>query len=107
MSREFGIHPENENLRCWWGARAIITRRNFELLPDRQCAEFNCTPEEKRKFISFINSVIIPDLENATKRGDTSLIHKVYDTVEDGNSITLIAQDRNSGGYLYIGAWQE
>lgn len=102
MSREWGIHPGTENLKCWWGARAIANRGQLELLYDRQSSEFNCNENSKAEFIHFINGTIIPDLEQVVRKHKTQKTHMSY-----SNGVMLEFDDRNSGGYLYIGAWLE
>ena len=101
---EWGLFPEEaENARIYWGARAIISKGYLDLLPDRQSFVVgeDVTEGQKQEFIDFINSTVIPFVEACVSRKVTKNIHA--DCTEKRK---IVADDRCSGGYLYIGAWE-
>ena len=98
----------NSGAKMFWGARGVIRwnsytrKRDFELYPDRQSFTADDT-EHKSEFVEWINSKLIPYLEKRVKECATA--HIVVNN-RDGR-FHAVAEDRNSGGYLYIGAWSE
>lgn len=102
MSRDFGIYPDNESPKLWWGARGIIRYygNSLDIPWDRQSHEF-ADGEDKDDFIYWIDKTAIPKLEECVKYRDTRKVS--FDS--DSGRFHCEAEDRNSGGYLYIGAW--
>jgi len=105
---EWGITPENCDPKLCWGARGVIRysnftkKRNLELYPDRQSFYMADGAEGKQSFIAWINEELIPLLETKVRQYNTSHIEYIS---EDGK-YHAVAEDRSSGGYLYIGAWE-
>ena len=92
----------NSGAKMFWGARAAINRqRGLEIYGDRQ--NFVADDEtDKNDFVRWINNSVIPALEKKVKKGQTS--HIIVGSPAE-HEFFCIAEDRNSGGYLYIGAW--
>lgn len=92
--------------KMYWGARGAIrydryTKKHaLEIYPDRQGFTAD-DPTDKGAFVDFINHELIPCLEKKVKLCATRQIKL---TSADGR-FHAIAEDRNSGGYLYVGAW--
>lgn len=91
--------------RMFWGARGAIRNRlhsgrELELYPDRQSFVAD-DQENKADFVDWINDHLIPYIEKRVKQFSTENIEAHS---KDGR-FHAVAQDRNSGGYLYIGAW--
>lgn len=90
----------------FWGARGVIRynrythKREFELYPDRQDFTADDTTA-KLEFVDWINEKLIPFLESRVEEYDTA--HLWCHNRDD--RFHAMAEDRNSGGYLYIGAW--
>lgn len=102
MSREFGIYPENRNPKLWWGARAIASKKYGLDIPwDRQNFEGNEDSSDKDDFFHWLNNTAIPELDKRVKSGKLTNIS--FDS--EGGCFHCEADDRNSYGYLYIGAW--
>ena len=113
MARDFGIYPEQITPRQWWGARALLERDkkgwHFTLLPDRQNYERSegVTDTDHDDFFFWLSHEM-----------DAALQKRVHDDYAfRGNDILFTldsqagrfhceARTRNSGGYLYIGAWE-
>lgn len=102
----------NSGAKMYWGARGAIrycpaapwngnkSSRELQLYPDRQ--SFVADDESnKSDFVSFLNDELIPQLEQHVKKCDT---RHVEVNSADGR-FRAAAEDRNSGGYFYIGAW--
>ena len=96
----------NSGAKMFWGARGAIRysrydgTRNLEIYPDRQSFVAD-DATNKEAFVDFINDELIPALEMDVKCYDT----KHIDIVSADGRFKAVAEDRNSGGYLYIGAW--
>ncbi len=92
--------------KMYWGARGVIRYNSYyktralEIYPDRQGFTAD-DPTDKPAFVDFINNELIPHLEEKVKLYATRQIKL---TSADGR-FHAIAEDRNSGGYLYVGAW--
>lgn len=95
-----------DGAKMYWGARGVIRyskwsgERTLECYPDRQGFTADDTTD-KPAFVNFINEELFPLLERKVKQYSTERIKL---TSKDGR-FRAIAEDRNSGGYLYIGAW--
>ena len=97
---EWGIYPEDVTPKLFWGARAIIRNGELYLPIDRQ--NFLSKDEEhKEAFVNWINKVLIPYLDIHVAAGDTKRI----ECHNGDESFHCVAEDRDSGGYLYIGAY--
>lgn len=101
----FGIKPPND-VRIWWGARAIYSKETIKLTWDRQ-QMVGDTETERRYFARWINNFAIPE---ATKIAKLMKLN-----VNDRDRVIKI-QDKNIGycfvgntncqyGYLFLGAW--
>ena len=101
---EWGIYPEDFAPALYWGARAIITSGIVDLLPDRQSFQRadHVTDDEKDEFVVWLDKQAIPYLNQRIKAHDTS--HIELHSRDD--SFHCIAEDHDSGGYLYIGAYR-
>lgn len=92
--------------KMYWGARGAIRydryakKRTLEIYPDRQGFTADDTTD-KPAFVDFINNELIPTLEEKVRLYSTQRI-KLESA--DGK-FKALAEDRNSGGYLYVGAW--
>ena len=101
--QEWGLFPEEaKNAVIYWGARAIITEGFVDLLPDRQsfCVAEGVSEERKKAFNEWINESALPLLNEAVK---TKAIPHVR---IEGVKRVAEADTHDSGGYLYIGAWE-
>lgn len=99
MSKEFGIYPENITPKMWWGARAIITRGQFDIPYDRK--SFDGDSSDTDDFFFWINNTAMPKVIELVQKRDTKEIS--FDS--EGGRFHCEAADRDSGGYLYIGCW--
>lgn len=104
MSRpEWGLYPGNYRPRIYWGARAIISDGGVDLLPDRQ--SFTANPsvsrDEKDEFTAWLDKQALPFLNQRVKERNTA--HVEFKSRDD--RYLCIAEDKSSGGYLYIGAY--
>lgn len=97
MSREFGIYPTNREPQLWIGCRAIITRRELDIPWDRWSNDIKYQ-SGKDDFVWWINNVAIEEIEKRIK----DYQHKFYFESESG-FFYCEADERDSGGYLYIG----
>lgn len=94
--------------KMYWGARGAIRfskydlKRFLDLYPDRQSFVADDT-HRKEEFVDWLNHHAIPYLEKRVT--DYSTSHIECSSKDD--HFHCIAEDRNSGGYLYIGAWEE
>ena len=100
---EWGIYPENCTPAIDWGARAIITSGIVDLLPDRQSftTATDVGKDEKDEFVAWVDKQALPYLNQRVKVRDTA--HIEFASRDD--RYFCIAEDRSSGGYLYIGAY--
>lgn len=95
-----------DGAKMYWGARGAIRynryskTRELEIYPDRQGFTADDTAD-KPAFIDFLNNELIPLLETKVKQYSTERI-KLESA--DGK-FKALAEDRSSGGYLYVGAW--
>ena len=101
MSREFGIYPTTHEPKLWWGARAIITQGYIDIPWNRQNFDGDRESNDLDDFFYWINNVAIPDLEKRVKSYDTKGVK--FDSQH--GCFHCEADDRTSGGYLYIGCW--
>ena len=101
MDYRFGIYPENKTPELWWGARAIITTKEIDIPMGRQNFEGNREHEGFYDFFEWLNDTAIPYLNDCIKKGNTNNLH----IDSDCGCYHCEADDRMSGGYLYIGAW--
>lgn len=99
MSREFGLYPDGKEPDAWWGARAIITERRIDIPYDRKSFDGDKTKADD--LFAWIESTAIPELDKRVKKYDTKRV--VFDS--DCGRFHCEAEDRDSGGYLYIGCW--
>jgi len=97
----FGIYPENKTPELWWGARAIITTREIDIPMGRQNFEGDKTSKSMDDFFWWLNNVAMPHLNECIKKGKTKNLNIDSDT----GYFHCEADDKDSGGYLYIGAW--
>lgn len=92
--------------KMFWGARGVIrydryeNKRRLELYPDRQSFVADDT-EQKSAFVDWINDELIPCLDGCVRAYDT----KHVELESNDRKFHALAEDRNSGGYFYIGAW--
>lgn len=95
-----------EGAVMYWGARGAIRysryrqERDLEIYPDRQGFTADST-ENKSAFVDWINDHLIPYLEQRVRKYDTKRI----EAHDKAGQFHAVAEDRDSGGYLYIGAW--
>ena len=101
---EWGIYPEDFTPVLYWGARAIIIDGFVDLLPDRQSFQKaeSVTNDEKDEFVAWLDKQAIPCLNQHVKARNTA--HIEFHSRD--NSFHCIAEDHDSGGYLYIGAYR-
>ena len=97
----FGIYPDNKTPQMWWGARAIIEKKDINIPYDRQSFEGDKINSDE--LISWINKTAIPKFSESIKNGIISNIS----FLSDCGKFHCKADDRNSHGYLYIGCWFE
>ena len=96
----FFDEAQEQGAVMYWGARGAIRNRRLELYPDRQGFTAD-DAERKQEFVDWLNETLIPYLEKRVKEHNTERIEV---SNRDG-TFQCRAEDRNSGGYLYIGAW--
>ena len=104
MARDFGIYPENREPKLWWGARAIITQGYVDIPWDRKNFDGDKDSPELDDFFSWINNVAMPKVEGCVETRKWGYGIKLSFNSEDGR-FHLEADTKESGGYLYIGAW--
>jgi hypothetical protein len=93
----------NSGAVMYWGARAVINRqRGIEIYHDRQ--SFTADDDTaKAEFFEWLNSAVVYNLEQYAKKRKSGPVITCH---EDGNYFfTAEMDDRNSGGYIYVGAW--
>ena len=102
--RQIPEHMIN-HLTSTWGARAIYTRQQIDLLPDRQGISTSLESDEaaRTRLCTWINETGLPYLRKQAK----GLYQDERRTVEltDG-SFHIEANPQASYGYLYIRAWE-
>jgi len=102
--RQIPKHMIN-HLTSTWGARAIYTGQQIDLLPDRQGVSTSIEDDEaaKTRLLSWINKVGLPYLRQQAP----GLYQDEDRTVQlDDNSMHIEANPQRSYGYLYIRAWE-
>ena len=105
---EWGLAPEAAAPKLYWGGRAIITysrysgERGLDIPRDRQCFMAE-NDNNQNEFMEWLNDRAIPYLIKCVKNRDTG---RIVCANRSGN-FHCVAEDRNSGGYLYIGAWED
>ena len=91
-----------QGAKMFWGARAVINRSGgLEIYRDRQ----NYTADDetdKEAFFDWLNGHVMDALMKCVKEHRTA--HILVGSPADHDFVCK-AEDRNSGGYLYIGAW--
>lgn len=92
-----------QEAKMFWGARGVIRDRKLEIYWDRQSFVADDTTD-KPEFVRWINDTVIPYLELNVKKYNTK--HLKTERYFNGGRFQAVADDRNSGGYLYIGAWE-
>lgn len=104
MIKGFGIYPETHEPKMWWGARAIATDRKYGIdIPwDRQNFEGDREHPDKDEFFHWLNKVAIPELDRRFKKYEST---KAISFDSENGCFHCEAADRDSYGYLYIGAW--
>ena len=104
MSKEFGIYPNDIKPKLWWGARAIATDRKYGLdIPwNRQNFEGNGDDLDKEDFLYWLNNVALPKIDKMFKSYEST---KGISIDSENGCFHCEADDKCSGGYLYIGAW--
>lgn len=104
----FGIYPENITPKQWWGARGIFEPNDkyckLDIPYDRQ--NYEGDKNNSDDFIFWINNSFLKKLEKhyVELSSDQSKVVKI--TSDSGRFIGE-ASCKNSGGYLYIGCWEE
>lgn len=96
----FFDQAQEQGAVMYWGARGAIRNRRLEIYPDRQGFTADST-ENKGAFVGWINDHLIPYLEQRVKQYNTKRI----EAHDKAGRFHAVAEDRDSGGYLYIGAW--
>lgn len=96
----FFDEAQEQGAVMYWGARGAIRNRRLEIYPDRQGFTADCD-ERKQEFLHWLNNDLIPFLERQVEARKTE---HIVASNRDGH-FRCVAEDRNSGGYLYIGAW--
>lgn len=91
----------NDGAVMYWGARAVINRqRGIEIYRDRQ--SFTADDEtDKDEFVRWINDSLIPLIEQYAKKYKRGPVL----TSDWTGRFFAEMDDRNSGGYIYVGAW--
>ena len=91
----------NSGAVMFWGARAVINRqRGIEIYRDRQ--NFTADDEtDKQEFVKWINEGLIPIIAQYAKKYK----HGPLITCDATGRFTATMDGRNSGGYIYVGAW--
>ena len=97
MSREFGLYPANREPQLWIGCRAIITKRELDIPWDRWSNDIKYQ-DGKGDFVKWINEIALKEVEKRVKGYQS----KFYFESKDGR-FYCDADERGSGGYLYIG----
>lgn len=99
---EWGISPDIETSAAW-GARGIINSGELELLWDRQSAHFE-NENLKSEFIAWMDYFALPRINEEIKYRAGGW-HCKCDFTSEAGRFRCVADDRDSGGYIYIGAW--
>jgi len=102
MSKEFGIYPSNNIPRLWWGARAIISKREIDIPVGRYNFDGDREATDFRNFFNWIENDAIKKLNDKVKSFNNKNIS--FDS-DDGNYHCEADSKNSGGGYLYIGCW--
>ena len=95
-----GHFPGEHYPEAFLGRESDHQKRQLDIPPDRQ--SFLAEGEKrKEEFVNWINKVLIPYLDTRVAAGDT----KHIECHNGDESFRCMAEDRDSGGYLYIGAY--
>ena len=92
-----------QGAKMFWGARGAIRDRKLEIYWDRQSFVAD-DQADKPEFVRWINDTVIPYLELNVKKRNTK--HLKTERYFNGGNFHAVADELNSGGYLYIGAWE-
>ena len=99
----FGIQTADQKM-AWWGARAIFTNRVIDLLPDRMNTEGE--EAEIEKLCKWLNKTGLAKLRKLVKSEGIWPEDNRQVRYEDDKYV-IVANPRESCGYLYIGAWRK
>lgn len=99
----WGIRPD-EKPEPWWGARAIFKAPDgIDLLWDRQ--SFKGSKDDGEAMNKWLNEKGLPGLKKVLKaegvRGS-----EFREVCFESDGYKIVANPRESYGYLYIGAWE-
>jgi hypothetical protein len=98
----FGRRAPEHGITAAWGARAIFASSMFQLLPDRQSwSDGNADARSRLK--KWVNEKGLVWLRSTVK-GLSSVSQSVL--MHDEGDFHIEASPQQSGGYLYIGAWE-
>ena len=105
---EWGLDVMDVIAPMAWGARAIITtsrkgKRGIDIPWDRQSFSMGETKMDKDDFVFWINNTAIKEIERRVQKYDTKNIR----FSSDSGHFHCVAEDKSSGGYLYITCWSD
>lgn len=100
----FGLYPENQQPKRYWGARAIFNGRNIDIPYDRK--SFEGKKEGSDKFLNWINKDFFKWLEGQADLRLYNNQSKVINYNSKNGKYYGQASCNNSYGYLYIGCWE-
>lgn len=100
----WGLTP-HENVKFWWGARAIYHPPNIiDVVPNRQQITGG-TDEERKRLANWVYDIGIPKLRKELSKKYIGLSDDILIAVDDKEAgFTMMANPRKSYGYLYISA---
>lgn len=100
----WGLTP-HENVKFWWGARAIFyPPAGIDLLPDRQQMTGG-TEDERKKLSNWINNIGLYKLKEELAHKNVGAGSDILIAVDDKKAgFIMMANPRKSYGYLYISA---
>jgi hypothetical protein len=99
----WGIRPET-NPEPWWGARAIYKAPDtIDLLWDRQ--SIKGSDDERKGLAEWLNSQGLKKIKEVVK--EARLGGNEFREVQfKSDGFIIVANPRESCGYLYMGAWE-
>src|SRR5437588_3250914 len=98
----FGRHAPEQGITAAWGARAIFESSRVQLLWDRQSWS-DAHPDAHSRLKQWVNEKALVWLRDAVQSLSPTLSTVL--THDDGD-FHIEASPQQSGGYLYIGAWE-
>lgn len=104
MNAEYGYKRPEDEVACYWGARAIYRDFQIDLVPDRQSC-VGSDPKAKEALIAWLNSRGLSELRKQVEKSRLRPNESREVRIEDAG-FYIEACPNASYGYLYIGSGQ-